>query len=63
MNSMRTKVMIYLQVNIFAHYTERKKIYQGYFHSIHKLIRHCHIIANVYLYFECHGHYKIKYNF
>ena len=62
MDSMKTKVMIYLQVNILC-LTMKEKIYQGCILIHTEFIGYYHIVTNFNLYYRYHDHHKINYSF
>jgi hypothetical protein len=54
--------MMYLWVSISMTRNGRKNIYQDNI-LISDLIGYCNTIVNINLYYRCHGHQKIHYNF
>jgi hypothetical protein len=62
MDSMKTKVTIYLRVNILR-LTMKEKIYQCCILINIEFIGHYHIVTNFNLYYRYHDHHKINYRF
>ena len=60
MDSMKTKIMIYLRVDILC-LTIKEKIYQGYILIQYRILRTLSYCIN--LYYGYNGHHKIKCSF